>query len=117
MKQNQTKIFVKDIEVLAMLGLYAREIGVKQPIRVNIEATFSDYKIASDDIDATVSYALFVDEIKRIADIQFSLAEKFAEHMAEFCLSFDRINAVRVVVEKLEICPEGIVGTDITRVK
>lgn len=117
MIKNQTKIFVKDIEIPAMLGLYAREIGVKQRIRVNIEATFSDYKVETDHIDSTVSYALFVDEIKRIADIQFSLAEKFADHMADFCLSFDRINAVRVMVEKLEICPEGIVGADIIRIK
>ena len=100
-----------------MLGLYASEIGVKQRIRVNIEAAFSDYRIESDNIDSTVSYALFVEEIKRIADIQFSLAEKFAEHLADFCLSFDRIDTVRIVVEKLEICPEGIVGADIIRIK
>ncbi len=117
MTKNQTKIIVRDVNIDALLGFYPQEIGIKQRVTVNVEATLSDYRIDTDNITSTVSYAPVMEEIIRISNIQFSLAEKFAEHLANFCLAYERIESVKVRVEKLDIFAEGIVGTEIIRTK
>ena len=114
---NQTKIIIQDFTLSALIGIYPQEIGNKQTIIVNIEALFTDYRISEDKIESTVSYVPIIEEIRRISNIQFSLVEKMADHLAEFCLRHDRIQSVKVKIEKTDIFPEGRVGTEIYRSK
>lgn len=114
---NQTKIIIQDFTIPALIGIYPQEIGNKQTIIVNIEAVFSDYQILEDKIEATVSYVPIIEEIRKISNIQFSLVEKMADHLAAFCLQIDRITSVKVKIEKPDIFPEGRVGTEIFRTK
>ena len=114
---NQTKIIIQDFQIPALIGIFPEEIGNKQSIIVNIEAIFADYRVAEDKIEATISYVPIIEEIRRISNIQFSLVEKMADHLAEFCLAIDRIASVKIKIEKPDIFPEGRVGTEIYRSK
>ncbi|HRK97164.1 MAG TPA: hypothetical protein PLE43_01660, partial [Alphaproteobacteria bacterium] len=58
-----------------------------------------------------------VDEIRRLANIHHELVEKFAEDLSNFCLKDPRVSNVEVSIEKLDVYPEGRVGTQIIRTK
>lgn len=114
-RMNETKIFVRDLTVNALLGIFPQEIGHRQRVNVFVEATLSDHRIPADTIESTVSYAPIVEEIHRMSNIQFSLAEKFAEHLADFCFQEARIQKVKIIIEKPDIFPECTVGVEIIR--
>ncbi len=117
MHQNQTKIIIRDLKIDALIGIFPKEIGQKQAIIVNVEGILDDYRVGEDKITSTVSYAPIIEEIHRAANRQFSLAEKLAEHIADFCLAYPKIQSVKVRVEKPDIFPEAIVGAEIIRTK
>ena len=115
--QNQTQIFVRDFKIDALVGIYPEDEVNLTPLSISVDAIFTDYKVNSDHIDSTMSYALIVDEIYLMAKKHFHLVEKMAEHLADFCLSNSRVASVRVRVEKTKMFSEGFVGTEITRIK
>lgn len=113
--QNQTKILVRDFIVPALIGIYPHEQTNMQRIKISVEATLKNYLIAHDDINDTMSYEGIVDEIRSLSKKHFNLVEILAEHLAQFTLSDPRVDAVQVRVEKLDVYPEGSVGTEIFR--
>jgi len=114
---DQTKIILRDFTIQALLGIFEHEIARKQTIVINLEASLANPFIKSDQIEATVSYVPIIEEIRRISNIQFSLAEKFADHIADFCFCDPRLASVKIRVEKQDVFPEGSVGAEITRTR
>lgn len=112
---NLTSIIIRNFSIDALIGIFPEEIGHKQNILINIDALFDDYSVKEDKIECTVSYVPIIEEIRRISDIQFSLVEKMADHLATFCLQEKRIQSVKIRIEKTEIFSECHVGTEIIR--
>ena len=117
MSQNLTSIFVRDFKVDALAGIYPGDDVNPTPLSISVEATFADHHVDADSIENTVSYELIANEIRRISKQHFHLVEKMAEHLADFCLSQNRVSHVRVRIEKVKIFPEGYAGTEIIRSK
>ena len=115
--RNATKIFVSDFQIDALAGIYPGDDVKPTLLSITVEANFRDHRIESDAISSTLSYELIADEIRILSKRHFHLVETMAEHLAEFCLSQDRISSVRVRIEKPRIFPEGKAGTEIFRVK
>lgn len=114
-KKNQTKILVRDFIVPARIGIYAHEHDVLQQISVTVDVTLAQWEIGHDDITDTMSYEDLVRAIRNLQSRHFELVETMAEHLAVIALTDDRAAAVTVRVEKIEVYPEGRVGTEITR--
>ncbi len=114
---DQTKIFIRDFKIDALAGIFPGDEINPTSLSISVEATFADYKIASDDISSTMSYDLIAREIRDISKRHFHLIEKMAEHLADFCLKYERIDSVKVTIEKLKMYPEGFSGTEIIRSK
>lgn len=113
--QNQTKILVRDFIVPARIGIYPREHEASQTVKVSVEVILKDHEIKRDHIEDTMSYEGLVAAIRDLPQQHFELVETMAEHLANVALIDARTSCVTVTIEKLEVYPEGRVGTEIIR--
>jgi dihydroneopterin aldolase len=115
--KNQTKIFIRDFKIDALVGIFPGDEINPTPLSISIEVVFEDYKVETDDIESTMSYVLLVDEVYKVCKRHFKLVEKMADHLAAFCLSHDRVSEATIRIEKTKMFAEGFSGTEITRCK
>ncbi|MGI9482290.1 MAG: dihydroneopterin aldolase [Hyphomicrobiales bacterium] len=113
-------VFIRDLEIKAMLGIYEHEKIYPQTILVNIDlAVPESAKPINDDHNNVVCYASVVNEIKAIvAEGHVHLVETLAELIAQKCLEDDRVLSARVRIEKPDAVEEAAsVGIEIERTR
>jgi dihydroneopterin aldolase len=113
-------VFVRDLEIKAMLGIYEHEKLEPQRVIINIDLSVKERgEPLEDDISNVVSYEKVVDHVKEIVSAgHVHLVETLAEMIAARCLENDWITGVRVRVEKPDIIAEArSVGVEIERVR
>jgi dihydroneopterin aldolase len=113
-------VFVKDLEVDALLGIYPEEKARPQRIIVNIDLSVKEGNDpTSDDIKNVVSYEIVVKKVERIvAQGHVNLVETLAELIALACLKDTRVVAARVRIEKPDVIKNArSVGVEIERAR
>ena len=113
-------VFVRDLEVMATLGIHEHEKVTPQRIIVNIDLSVKEGKDPLiDDISNVVSYEIVVKKVDAIiARGHVSLVETLCELIAAACLKDRRVVAARVRIEKPDIIPNArSVGVEIERVR
>lgn len=113
-------VFVKDLKVDALIGIYPEEKTAPQRIVVNIDLSVKEGDDPlSDDIKNVVSYEIVVRKVEEIvAAGHVGLAETLAELIAAACLRDKRVMAARVRIEKTDIIPNArSVGVEIERLR
>ena len=111
-------VFVRDLDLMALIGIYEREKINPQRIIVNVDLSVQESDgPMSDEIDHVVSYEIVVKKIEAIvAAGHVNLVETLAEKFAESCLKDKRVLAARVRIEKPDIIPNArSVGVEIER--
>jgi 7,8-dihydroneopterin aldolase/epimerase/oxygenase len=111
-------VFVRDLTLLALIGIGAEEKIKPQRIVVNIDLSVKESDgPMPDDISHVVSYAIVVTKCEAIvAEGHVNLVETLAEKFAEACLKDKRVVAARVRIEKPDIIPNAkSVGVEIER--
>ncbi len=107
-------VFLHDYVLPMEVGAYAHEYGHTQRVRFNVDAEVTRIEV-SDDMRAVFSYDVIMDAIKMIlAGGHIAMVETIAERLAETVLLHERVRAVTVQVEKLDVAP-GTVGVKIRR--
>ena len=112
------RIFVRDLEMIASVGVYAHEKITPQRIRVSIDLTVGPRATdATDTVDTVLSYENIVKVTRAIVGTgHFQLLETLAERIAAECLRQYSVNAVKVKIEKPDIFPDAAtVGIEIER--
>lgn len=113
-------VFVRDLELLATLGIYEHEKLKPQRIIVNIDLSVAEGSLdIGDDIHSVVSYEIVVKKVEAmVAEGHVNLVETLAEKIAAACLKDQRVRAARVRIEKPDIIPNArSVGIEIERVR
>jgi len=111
-------VFITNLALDALVGVYEHEKVNPQKIIINIDLTVSEDKLGIDDkLTGVVCYETIVNKIKNIiATGHVNLVETLAEQFAEACLEDYRVIAARVRLEKPEAISEaGSVGIEIER--
>ncbi len=111
-------VFVRDLDLMALIGIYDHEKVNAQRIVVNVDLSVQEVEgPMSDEIDHVVSYEIVVKKIEAIvAAGHVNLVETLAEKFAESCLKDKRVLAARVRIEKPDIIPNArSVGVEIER--
>lgn len=111
-------VFVRDLELMALIGIYPHEKETPQRIIVNIDLSVKEGS-GDDDISHVVSYEIVVKKVEAIiAEGHVNLVETLCEKIARSCLTDKRVVAARVRVEKPDIIPNArSVGVEIERVR
>jgi dihydroneopterin aldolase len=113
-------VFVRDLAIMAMLGIHEREKLAPQRVIINIDLTVKERgRPLDDNIANVVSYEKVVDHIREIvAHGHVNLVETLGEMIAQRCLENPWVLAVRVRIEKPDIIPEAAsVGIEIERMR
>ena len=119
-KAGLRHVFVRDLEVMATLGIYEIEKLAPQRIIVSIDLSVLEGRDAvADDISNVVSYEIVVKKVEAIiARGHVNLVETLAELFAVACLKDKRVVAARVRIEKPDIIPNArSVGIEIERIR
>ena len=117
---NIRHVFIRDLQLRAMLGIYDSEKIEPQRIKVNVDLSVKERgEPLDDDIQNVVSYEHVVNHVKElISQGHVHLVETLAEMIANECLQNRWVVAVRVRVEKPDIIAEAAsVGVEIERIK
>ena len=96
------KIYVRDLLVRCIVGIYDWEKEKKQDVLINI-VLYTDLAKAgsSDAIEDTVDYKKLRNNIiAAVEDTQFSLIEALAERVSGICLADTKVRQVDVTVDK-----------------
>ncbi|OJT97805.1 MAG: dihydroneopterin aldolase [Alphaproteobacteria bacterium 65-7] len=112
-------VFIRNLELLANIGVYAREEGRRQPVRINVDLATDDMADARDMLENVVDYHTIEKRIRAIiAEGHVKLAETLAERIATACFEDARVRTVRVRVEKLHaLTGAEAVGIEIERAR
>ena len=117
-KARVRHVFVRDLECMAMIGIYDQEKIKPQRIIVNIDLSVQETDgPMADDISHVVSYEIIAKKVEMIlAEGHTNLVETLCEKIAQSCLKDKRVLAARVRVEKPDIIPNArSVGVEIER--
>jgi FolB domain-containing protein len=96
------KIHIRDLRVFCIIGTNPHERVEIQEVCINItmECNYAD-ACKSDSIEDTVNYKTLKDElVEFVSASKFFLLEKLAEEIAQRCLARERVNSVKVCVDK-----------------
>lgn len=111
-------MFIRDLVLDCLIGVHKHEQRKPQRIRINVDLAVREAgRTRSDRLTDVVDYEEVADRIRAIvASGHVNLVETLAENIADMCLADERIEAVRVRVEKLDIFPDAAaVGVEIER--
>tara|TARA_B100002051_G_C16731149_1_gene638311 strand:- start:859 stop:1248 length:390 start_codon:yes stop_codon:yes gene_type:complete len=111
-------VFIRDFMVECLIGVYEHEKCSPQRVRVNLDLAVDEGEHPIiDDILNVVSYETMANGILAIADEgHVNLVETLAERIADMCFDDQRVDSVRVRIEKLDIIENaGSVGVEIER--
>ena len=99
-------VFIRNLEVLAHIGVYGHEQGKLQPVRINVDLAVEDVISVEDKLEKVVDYASIEQRIRAIISKgHINLAETLAERIAETSFDDPRVKSARVRVEKLHALP------------
>ena len=100
---NSDIIFIDDLRVSTLIGIYPRERSVPQTVEISLQIGTSTVGAgASDEISDTIDYAVVVDKLRSELERQhFNLLEKLAEYVASLLLDDFGATWVRVSIAKL----------------
>mgnify|MGYP001809590316 CR=1 FL=1 len=108
-----TRVMVRDLVLMAEIGVYAHEHGRRQRIRVGLDLETDPQTPAQTPAVTAADAIAAVHAVLESGHI--TLVETMAERVAAGCLSDPRVRSVRVRLEKLDIFPDAIVGVEFER--
>ncbi|MET3762239.1 dihydroneopterin aldolase [Sphingomonas sp. UYEF23] len=93
-----TRVRVRDLALLADVGINPDEIGRRQPLIVSVEVGLYADRIET--IGQTVDYRKIVALAEALSAAHIPLIETFAQRLAEQCLALNGVSAVSVDIDK-----------------
>jgi dihydroneopterin aldolase len=109
--QCTTRIRVRDLPLLADIGINPEEIGRRQPLVISVELTLSAGRIEG--IGETVDYRKVAQAAEDLALVHIPLIETFAQKLGERCLDFPTVVEARVSVNKPFALTRGLAGAEV----
>lgn len=113
-------VYIRDLRIDAVIGIYEWEQRIQQQISVNIEMGWDNRPAAkSDDIKDTLNYKEAANIVKAlVAKSEFKLVEALAEHIAELLLEKMDIPWIKVTLGKpMAVTNSKEVGVSIERTR
>lgn len=117
-------VFLRDMVLLASVGVHAFEHDARQRIRINLDLAvmeepgpLSPAPAMREELQRVVDYETVANQVRAIVDAgHVRLLETLAERIADSCLEDARVRIVRIRIEKLDIFADmASVGIEIER--
>jgi 7,8-dihydroneopterin aldolase/epimerase/oxygenase len=111
------KIKIKDLTCETIVGVYASEKKVNQPLVINVSIDYNEGESPrTDRIADTLNYHKVVDKISaHVRGTKFDLLEKVVEDIGNIVLSFERVKGCKVEVDKPNAPIEGLRSISVSK--
>lgn len=106
---NCRRVFIRDFDVSAAIGVFPQELGRTQGVRINIDfwVQCSDTPSKRDVLDDVVDYDFVRPGIHRLIQAgHIGLLEKLVDETLNLVLEHPKVVAARVRAEKSEVYPD-----------
>lgn len=102
MEFDMDRIFIRDLALRCIIGIFPEERREKQDVVINVEMHCDLHKAGkSDDLKDTVDYKSIKKSILRLVEAShFQLIESLAEKIAAIALGEDKVQQVVVTIDK-----------------
>lgn len=99
---SMDRIYIRDLNLAAIIGTLPQERKFKQNIILNIELAYDMSKpCRSDNLFDAVDYSAVESRIiGAVEHSSFRLLEALAQHIADICLSYELVQNVRIRIDK-----------------
>ena len=114
------KVFFRDLEIQAHIGINDSEQGQSQNVLVNITLYMATVgRPQRDSISEVFNYDQVRDAVHKLVDGRhINLQETLVEEIADMCFTFDAVVAVRVSSEKTDVYDDCAgVGSEVVRLR
>jgi 7,8-dihydroneopterin aldolase/epimerase/oxygenase len=108
-RDERYTVIVRNLVLMASIGIRRAEHGRKQRVRVSVELTaIPEAGFSGTDRRRVINYEKIVAAIREIAASgHIDLCEGFAARVSDACFADPRVGRARVEVEKLDVFPEA----------
>ena len=113
-------VLINDLILPARIGIHNHEKERPQRVRINLDISVAENSpIKKDHISEVLNYEEIVEAVKvLVSGDHINLVETLAEKISVLCLSYERVDAVIVRVEKLDVFKQAAsVGVEINRIR
>ncbi|EZP74417.1 Dihydroneopterin aldolase [Sphingomonas paucimobilis] len=107
-----TKVRVKELPLLADIGINPDEIGRRQPLVITVELLLSTGAVNG--IEDTVDYRRIVKAAESLSLVHIPLIETFAYMLAQKCLSWTHVIEADVSIDKPFAITRGMAGVQVS---
>ena len=108
---TSTVVRVKDLPLLADIGINPDEIGRRQPLVITVELHLD--RVTIEGIAHTVDYRRIVRAAEALSEVHIPLIETFADRLGRECISWDFVREARVSIDKPFALTRGLAGVEI----
>ena len=105
------KVRVKDLPLLADIGINPDEIGRRQPLVITVELSLERPVVAA--ISETVDYRRIVKAAEALAETHIPLLEMFAHALGKTCVGWHGVREACVNIDKPFALPRGLAGVEV----
>lgn len=106
-----TRVVVRDLPLLADVGINPDEVGRRQPLVITVEVQLDARHVSA--INDTVDYRAIANAAELLAKVHIPLIETFAQRLGEQCLAFQGAKSVRVSIDKPFAITRGLAGVEV----
>jgi hypothetical protein len=106
-----TRVRVKDLPLLADIGINPDEIGRRQPLVITVQLLLDGGAVEG--IGETIDYRRIVRAAEAMSEVHIPLIETFAQRLGEECLSWPGVVEACVNVDKPFALTRGLAGVEV----
>jgi dihydroneopterin aldolase len=110
-----TTVRVRELPLLADIGINPDEIGRRQPLVVSVDLELGGEDIT--EIGQSIDYRHIARLAEDLALVHIPLIETFAQRLAMQCLAWPHSRSVRVTIDKPFALTRGLAGVEVRRTK
>lgn len=107
-----TRVRVRELPLLADIGINPDEIGRRQPLVVSVELLLADSPAAA--IAETVDYRRIAKAAETLAEEHIPLIETFAFRLGKVCIGWNGVVEARINIDKPFALTRGLAGVEVT---
>ncbi len=106
-----TRVRVRDLPLLADVGINPDEIGRRQPLVISVELLLDGDCAGS--IDQTIDYRRIAAAAEALAALHIPLIETFAARLGAEMVGWPMVEEARVSIDKPFALTRGLAGTEV----
>lgn len=106
-----TKVLVRELPLLADIGINPDEVGRRQPLVISVELTLDIEAVSV--IGDTIDYRRIAHAAEVLATVHIPLIETFACRLGQECMSWSGVMEARVTIDKPFALTRGLAGVEV----